>query len=49
MQLRYGTKSPGRAELEEFPAEGTERVFIGTKVEQSREAIEGLLRSCEVR
>ncbi len=39
----------GRAELEEFPAEGTELVFIGPKVEQSREAIEGLLRSREVR
>jgi G3E family GTPase len=39
----------GRAELEEFPAERTEMVFIGSKVEQSREAIEGLLRSCEVR
>jgi len=39
----------GRAELEEFPAERTEMVFIGPKVEQSREAIEGLLRSCEVR
>jgi hypothetical protein len=39
----------GRYELEEFPAEGTELVFIGPKVEQDREAIEGLLRSCEVR
>ena len=39
----------GRAELEEFPVEGTELVFIGPKVEQDREAIEGLLRSCEVR
>jgi G3E family GTPase len=39
----------GRAELEEFPAEKTEMVFIGPKVEQSREAIEGLLRSSEVR
>jgi len=37
----------GRAEFEEFPAEGTELVFIGPKVEQDREAIEGLLRSCE--
>jgi G3E family GTPase len=39
----------GRAELEEFPAQGTELVFIGPKVEQDREAIEGLLRSSEVR
>jgi len=38
----------GRTELEEFPVERTEIVFIGSKVEQSREAIEGLLRSCEV-
>ena len=39
----------GRAELEAFPVEGTELVFIGPKVEQDREAIDGLLRSCEVR
>jgi G3E family GTPase len=39
----------GRAEFEEFPAERTELVFIGPKVEGDREAIEGLLRSCEVR
>jgi G3E family GTPase len=39
----------GRAELEEFPAERTEMVFIGPKVEQSREAIEVLLRNCEIR
>jgi hypothetical protein len=30
-----------------FGAEGTELIFIGPKVEQDREAIEGLLRSCE--
>lgn len=39
----------GRAELEEFPADATELVFIGPKVEQHRETIEGLLRGCEVR
>jgi G3E family GTPase len=39
----------GRAELEEFPAEVTELVFIGPKVERHREAIEGMLRGCEVR
>ncbi len=39
----------GRAELEEFPAGGTELVFIGPKVEQDREAIGELLRGCEVR
>jgi G3E family GTPase len=38
----------GRAEFEEFPAERTELVFIGSKVEKDREAIEGLLRRCEV-
>jgi hypothetical protein len=38
----------GRAELEEFPAERTELAFIGSKVEQDREAIGGLLRSCDV-
>jgi G3E family GTPase len=38
----------GRADFEEFPAEGTRLVFIGPKVENDREAIEGLLRSCEV-
>ena len=38
----------GRAELEEFRAKGTELVFIGPKVEGDREAIEGLLRSCEL-
>jgi len=38
----------GRAEFEEFPAEKTELVFIGPKVEHDRETIEGLLRSCEV-
>jgi G3E family GTPase len=37
----------GRAELEDFPAEETKLVFIGLKVEQNREAVEGLLRSCE--
>jgi G3E family GTPase len=37
----------GRAEFEQFSAEGTEVVFIGPKVEGDREAIEGLLRSCE--
>ena len=39
----------GRVELEDFPAEGTELIFIGPKVEQDREAIERMLRSCEVR
>lgn len=39
----------GRSKLEDFPAEGTELVFIGPKVEQDREAIERMLRSCEVR
>ena len=37
----------GRAEFEEFPAERTKLVFIGPKVEQDREAIEGMLRGCE--
>jgi Cobalamin synthesis protein cobW C-terminal domain len=37
----------GRAELEEFPAERTELVFIGPKVEQDRKAIEEMLRGCE--
>ncbi|HJX15822.1 MAG TPA: GTP-binding protein [Candidatus Deferrimicrobiaceae bacterium] len=37
----------GRAEFEEFPAEGTELIFIGSKVEKDREAIEELLRRCE--
>jgi G3E family GTPase len=37
----------GRAELEEFPAEKTELVFIGPKVEQDRKAIEEMLRGCE--
>ena len=37
----------GRTELEEFPAETTKLVFIGPKVEEDREAIEGMLRGCE--
>jgi G3E family GTPase len=37
----------GRSEFEEFPAERTELVFIGPKVEHDRETIEALLRSCE--
>ena len=39
----------GRAEFEEFPAEGTELVFIGPNVGLDREAIGERLRSCEVR
>ena len=37
----------GRADFEEFPAEGTKLVFIGPRVEHDRDAIEALLRSCE--
>ena len=37
----------GRFELEDFPAERTELVFIGPKVEQDRQTVEGLLRGCE--
>ncbi|MBI5576664.1 MAG: GTP-binding protein [Deltaproteobacteria bacterium] len=37
----------GRAEFEEFPAEGTRIVFIGPNVEDDRKTIEGMLRGCE--
>lgn len=38
----------GRADLEDFPAEGTQLVFIGPSVEKDRDAIVALLRDCEV-
>lgn len=51
IRFREGTRLfnyvAGRADLEEFPAERTELVFIGPGVERDREAIEGLLRDCE--
>lgn len=37
----------GRADFEDFPAEGTKLVFIGPNVENDRKTIERLLRSCE--
>jgi G3E family GTPase len=38
----------GRSELEEFPSDKTELVFIGPHLENAKEAVLARLRSCEV-